>query len=788
MNLSAVFDVPSLLPQEVVWGLVPRAIGLLYFIAFASLGVQALALVGNDSPSPARAKLESYRGVYRAWTRFRLYPTLLWLNDSDAMLRGLMLCGLLCGAAAVVGGPWTPLLFVVAYACYLSLDSGGLSFPWDQLLLEAGILGALLPAPLLLPQVAAASLPLPLTAFAVHFLIARLMLGFAKVKFIGAKKSDALYLKTFYVWMPMPNPLGLLAFRLPKTFHRLSLTFMFVAEVICPILILFPGWPRVVGAVGLVALMVGIHATGNWGFFNVGYVLLCVSLLDTSTSLAAFDFATSTTSLGVIAHQLAVLGLVSLGALWLLALNSWVSRSWTFWPLIAKLSDRSSMLRLVFAIFRQISVLRVANAYGVFPAQISPAVRLTPIFEGSDDGKTWKRYRYRFMPSAADHAPPLIAPHHPRFDQSIAYITGGFSDESLITSLTGAGTPTTAYQRDGLPTAMLHLLLSDAEKARRFFAQVPTFEDDTPKFARIRTIALTAAPPEDAAPWRERSVGILLEALSRQDVEGGLSPTHPENIHPDFVFWKERALPLQAMVKAARTLSLREALVAESDLSAADVERFFSVAIPWWNQALLEHDREHRPVGDADNVAFAVNFQNAGAYAERFSIEERIAHERLLDRAAWLLRDRLLPHLWRGQAPVVERQPAFRTHMVLQALVLRGEDALVAALADPASVVSAFRTPSDAAEKEAFFLRHIALLTLIRRRHVLYTVRVFRWNAIGGGFLTGDRLPSVLEYYPMLAAIVPPGEDWRPTFVPDADGYPQVAEHFAASSGADAVA
>lgn len=781
MNVSAVFDVSPVLSPEIVWGLVPRAIGLLFFMAFASLGLQALSLVGKDSPSPAREKLESYRANYSAWTRLRLYPTLLWLNDSDAMLRGLLLCGLLCGAAAIVGGPWTPLLFLVAYACYLSLDSGGLSFPWDQLLLEAGILGALLPAPLLLPSVEASALPLPLTAFALHFLVARLMLGFAKVKFIGAKKSDALYLKAFYVWMPMPNPLGLQAFRLPRVFHRASLHFMFFAEVACPLLILFPGWPRLIGGAGLVALMVGIHATGNWGFFNVGYVLLCVSLLDTSTSLAAFDFAASTASPGVIAQQLAVVTLLALGGLWLLALNSWVSRSWTFWPLIAKLSDRSPLLRFVFAVFRQLSVLRFANAYGVFPAQISPAVRLTPIFEGSDDGEEWKRYRYRYMPSAADQAPPVVAPHHPRFDQSIAYITGGFSDESLITSLTGAGTPTTAYQRDGLPTAMLHVLLSDAQTTRKFFAHVPKFDEDTPKFARIRTIALTAAPKGDATPWRERSVGVLIEQRERDDVNRGLLPTHPENIHPDFVFWKARAKPLRAMVEAAKEQALREALVAQSDLSPDDVERFFSAAVPWLKQALSEHDAAHQEAGENDNTAFAINFENGRKYEQQFSDAERIAHERVLDRAAWLLRDRLLPHLWRGKAPVVERQPAFRMHMVLQSLILRGEDALKAALEDPASVVSAFRCPTDAAEKEAFLLRHVALLTLIRRRHVLYTVRVFRWNAIGGGFLTGDRLPSVLEYYPVLAPIVPPEEDWRPQFEADADGYPQVAEHFAAA-------
>ncbi len=203
--------------------------------------------------------------------------------------------------------------------------------------------------------------------------------------------------------------------------------------------------------------------------------------------------------------------------------------------------------------------------------------------------------------------------------------------------------------------------------------------------------------------------------------------------------------------------------------------------MPWLTAALRQHDdaeAEATLEDGKDNTAFAVNFENAKRYEEQFSLAERLVFERILDRAAWLLRDRLLPHLWRGETPVVERQPAFRTHMVLQALILRGALALEASLADPASVVHAFKTPSADDEKAAVLRRHLALLTLIRPRHVTYTVRVFRWNTVGGGALSSKRLPSVLEYSAVMATIVPPHEHWRPKFKPDADGYPVVAPWF----------
>ena len=39
-----------------------------------------------------------------------------------------------------------------------------------------------------------------------------------------------------------------------------------------------------------------------------------------------------------------------------------------------------------------------------------------------DGGKTWLRYRYRYMTSAADHAPCRIAPLHPRWDHAVFYV------------------------------------------------------------------------------------------------------------------------------------------------------------------------------------------------------------------------------------------------------------------------------------------------------------------------------------------------------------------------------
>src|SRR5262249_40437219 len=157
------------------------------------------------------------------------------------------------------------------YALWLSLEFRALFFPWDTLLQEAGFLALFLPQVHALPDWNASALPLPDVAFSFRWLVIRLMLGFAKDKFVGSTSSDNMYLRGFMVWMPMPTQLAWLGHHAPRWFLRLSLYFMFFAEVIAPFLGFGSGALRIVSCVSLVGLMVGIGATGNWGFFNYGY-------------------------------------------------------------------------------------------------------------------------------------------------------------------------------------------------------------------------------------------------------------------------------------------------------------------------------------------------------------------------------------------------------------------------------------------------------------------------------------------------------------------------------------
>ena len=55
---------------------------------------------------------------------------------------------------------------------------------------------------------------------------------------------------------------------------------MFYAELVAPFFVFGPRPIRLVGFASLVLLQVLIAATGNYGFFNLLTIVLCLSLLD----------------------------------------------------------------------------------------------------------------------------------------------------------------------------------------------------------------------------------------------------------------------------------------------------------------------------------------------------------------------------------------------------------------------------------------------------------------------------------------------------------------------------
>ena len=259
-----------------------RLLGLCYLAAFVSLWVQVDGLIGSRGILPVRDLLEAVRAQLGG-ERWALFPTLCWLIPSDALLHLLCGGGALAALLVVLGLVPAPAL-IVCWIFSLSLSVAGqafLEFQWDLLLLEAGFLGIWL-APLRRWRLGAALEPPPAARALLCWLLFRLTFssGFVKLASGDPTWRNFTALDYHYWTQPLPPWTAWFAAQLPLSFHKLSCFLLLAIELVAPFLIVAPRRLRLVSCAAMAVLQAIIAATGNYAFFNLLTLALCVLLVD----------------------------------------------------------------------------------------------------------------------------------------------------------------------------------------------------------------------------------------------------------------------------------------------------------------------------------------------------------------------------------------------------------------------------------------------------------------------------------------------------------------------------
>ena len=169
-----------------------------------------------------------------------------------------------------------------------------MSLQWDALLLEAGMsavpLAASFPGMVFSPCLFAAGI------WPLHLLLFRLMFssGAVKLRSQCPEWKNARALDYHYETQPLPHGLAWYAHhRVPRTIHKVSVLLTLLLEVVLPFAIFGGRQLRLVAALGTSALQLLIMATGNYGFFNILTIALCLSTVDDQTLVAATTAAFS---------------------------------------------------------------------------------------------------------------------------------------------------------------------------------------------------------------------------------------------------------------------------------------------------------------------------------------------------------------------------------------------------------------------------------------------------------------------------------------------------------------
>ncbi len=391
-----------------------RLLGIVYLIAFLSVGRQLGGLVGSRGIEPAadlmRAAHEQFdaRGV--GLRRYLLLPTLTWISVSDGFLRGLWVAGAVLSLALIFEVAPVPMLAAL-WLLYLSLTVVGrdfLSFQWDALLLETGLLAVFFAPPGLLPRRAGESPPSPIALWLLRWLLFRLMFGSGLVKLASGDPNwrRLTALEVHYETQPLPTWIGYYAHHLPAWFQRFSCGVMFAIEVGLPLLIVAPRRLRLWACAGLVFLQALIAATGNYCFFNLLAVTLCLLLLDDAVVARLLpaklrrlapriEPAAPSWPKWVLFPVAGVLGLVTIAEF----VGGFIAVPWPA-PAIA--------------LVRALRPLDSTNTYGLFA--VMTTVRNEIIVEGSDDGGHWLPYEFKYKPGDVERRPGFVEPHQPRLD------------------------------------------------------------------------------------------------------------------------------------------------------------------------------------------------------------------------------------------------------------------------------------------------------------------------------------------------------------------------------------
>jgi len=330
------------------------------------------------------------------------------------------------------------------------------------LLLETGFLAIFLAPLQLLPGPAREMPPSRLAMWLLRWLLFRLMFASGCVKLLSGDPvwHNLTALRFHYETQPLPTWIGWYAHQFPLAIHKAEAVAMFVIELLLPFLVFAPRRPRQVACVGFTLLQVAILLTGNYCFFNLLTLALCLVLLDDAALkkiLPARTFSHRTATLQDVASSASaheptfatpLRGILSLpfrrgeGSL-PDAVQGFKARNvsgnsflvqpcrprWPLWvtfpvAIIAVLiptmnfagrfSHSYSWPRPLAAVYFWLAPFRSFNSYGLFAVMTTS--RLEIIVQGSNDGLNWLDYEFKYKPGDLRRRPMFVEPHQPRLD------------------------------------------------------------------------------------------------------------------------------------------------------------------------------------------------------------------------------------------------------------------------------------------------------------------------------------------------------------------------------------
>jgi lipase maturation factor 1 len=413
-----------------------RALGGIYFSAFFSLVFQIRGLIGLNGILPANQYLQAVAHSFGYARGLWFAPTVLWLSSGPPMLTAICWVGMIASLLLVVN-VWPRGMVAICFVCFLSFVSAAQDFSGyqsDGMLLEAGFIALFFAPPGIRPGFGRASPPSRASLFLLQWEWFRIYFesGLAKMLSGDPEWRHFTAMDEYYQNGPLPTWIGWYVQHLPHWFHASTAFATLGLELGLVWMLFLPRRLRILCFLIVTPWEVGVILTANYTFLNYLVLALGVLLLDDRFLLRFFPQQWTVDLTGATPDPDQMQNPKTLTPFKIAKLSvTGIALGWIFYATTGELIGMFSTLPLPTAPVAALEPFRIANQYGLFAVMTRGRYEIE--FQGSDDGKTWVAYPFRYKPQDMNKPPGIYAPYQPRFDWNLWFASlGSWQDYPIV--------------------------------------------------------------------------------------------------------------------------------------------------------------------------------------------------------------------------------------------------------------------------------------------------------------------------------------------------------------------